>query len=342
MHALVINGIFEVLNAFAVSPGKAVHLKEPMDRALEVLHGLVDRKDFYAEILTKDFLSRLEGLLPLGLALEVGGPMALASHPIRAPYDPSSNCSLLALLQRARNLIEPAPQSGEAPPWSSYVGFVKTICDHFRRLADDPTVASSALMYSLNVSVRQILFLLLNECRRARDVNSSSLDKLEEKAGGLIWFYGWAAYNAKAMDHQRTREASKYLGCVGLSYLDSGFDEPGLTAARNITSLAEHGEQKLKGVSIHELASLLLPLRWVKLLAREMDQTVTLERLEETEQRVIKKLSALNDLKATLDELERQRWSELNQPHGHLLLDPYQPEVVLLRILGRRQQTVSD
>ena len=197
-------------------------------------------------------------------------------------------------------------------------------------------------MFSLNVSVRQILFLLLNECRQARDANSSSLDSLEEKAGGLIWFYGWAAYNAEAMDHQRTREASECLGCVGLSYLDSGFDEPAVTAARNITSLTEHGAQKLRGVSLHELASMLLPLRWVKLLAREMSRTIAVERLEELEQEVIAKLSTLSNLKTTLDDLERQHWSELNQPQGPFSLDRYQPEAVLLRILSRRQQTASE
>ena len=241
------------------------------------------------------------------------------AFPVGSPYDPSSNRSLLALLQRARNLIEPAPNGGEAPSWPRYIGFVETVCDHFRRLAVNPAAASSALLFSLNVSVRQILFLLLNECRRARDVSSSSLGKLEEKAGGLIWFYGRAAYNAKVMDHQRAREASECLGCVGLSYLESGFHEPALTAARNITSLAERGAQKLKRVSLQELASLLLPLRWVKLLAGEMDQTMTLERLEETVQGVIKKLSALNDLKATLDELERQRWSAEDLVDGSLL-----------------------
>jgi hypothetical protein len=62
VHALVIKGIFEVLNLFAVSRGKAIHLKEPMDRALEVLHGLVERKDYHADYLTADFLRKLEGL----------------------------------------------------------------------------------------------------------------------------------------------------------------------------------------------------------------------------------------------------------------------------------------
>ncbi len=193
VHAFVMEGIFEVLNRFALSPGKAVHLTEPLSRGLEVLHGLVERKDSCAGAVTRDFLSKLEALVPSGLVLEATDPMALARHPIAPPYDPSSNHSLLVLLQRSRNLIEPTPQTGDAPSWTKFVGFVETICDHFRNLTDNPALASSALMFSLNATVRQILLLLLDESRRARRANSTSLDELERKAGGLIWFYGSAA-----------------------------------------------------------------------------------------------------------------------------------------------------
>ncbi len=141
------------------------------------------------------------------------------------------------------------------------------------------------------------------------------------------------------MDHQRTGESSECLGFVGLSYLNSEFDEGALTAARNITCLAEQYARKLKGVSSNDLPSLLLPLRWIKLLARQMNRTATLERLEEIEQEVLAKLSDLGDLKTHLDELERERREEMSRPFERWSLDPYEPETLLAKILNRRQQT---
>ena len=126
VHALVIDGIFEILNLFAVSPEKAVHLKEPLDRALEVLHGLVERKDFHAEYLTRDFLRKLEVLLPFGLALEVTEPMALARHPVGPPYDPSSNRSLLASLTARAESDRARPKQ-----WGSTILVqVRSICQN--------------------------------------------------------------------------------------------------------------------------------------------------------------------------------------------------------------------
>jgi hypothetical protein len=257
-------------------------------------------------------------------------------HPIGPPYDASSDLSLVALVGRARNLIEPIRAHTGPVSWSHFTAFVESITKHFRLISEYPAIASSILMFSLNLSVRQIVHCLLDESRRAREADSNSLEELQQLAGSLINFYGSVAYHAKAMDLQRTREAAESLGILALQSLDYGLDELALTAAQNIASLGTNGAKKLSNISLQHLASVLIPTRWIRRLAREMDRKNTLGRLNEIEQKLGAAFPEHTSMIAQLDELEREHWERISQGHPHPLIS--EVEHLLARLLGHRRR----
>jgi hypothetical protein len=225
---------------------------------------------------------------------------------------------------------------GKARSWSGFAGFAETIRDHLLRLAAKPGVASSTLMYSLNLSVRQLAFCVLDESRRARAAEQPSAEQMERIAGSLIWFYGTVAYRAAAMDVQRSCEAADRLGWLGLWSLEWISDECALTAAKNIVSLAQYGATKLTGASIHDLASVLLPLRLIKWLARESGRSTVIDRICEMEKELALKLTDAPTLTAETDDLEIEALERIRRGTG--LLPFHEVEALLAHLLGQRQR----
>jgi hypothetical protein len=98
---------------------------------------------------------------------------------------------LLGLLSLAQGPYIPGEHPRRQAP---YLPVADVICDHFRNIARNSLLASSKLMFSLGQTARQILVSLRQEIK-ARDSQSSDLEALETKAGGLIYFYSNGSNN---------------------------------------------------------------------------------------------------------------------------------------------------
>jgi hypothetical protein len=106
VHLQTVDGIFQIVRAFLTSPGKGVHVNEPLKRGLEILHILCERKDPALIPALRSFLEELQSLLPVVAVIETGQFAELLHLPLAPAYDNSVASSLPWLIQRSAAFVE--------------------------------------------------------------------------------------------------------------------------------------------------------------------------------------------------------------------------------------------
>jgi hypothetical protein len=131
-----VDGIFQILKSYITSPGKAIHVNEPLKRGLEILHTLCERMEFSLDHVVRAFLDELLVLVPLAGVLETKQFGELLHLPLTPAYDVSFESSLPHLLQRAAVLAKENKEHPWVSPWSDFLELGEAIWRHFRNLAE--------------------------------------------------------------------------------------------------------------------------------------------------------------------------------------------------------------
>ena len=109
----------------------------------------------------------------------------------------------------------------------------------------------------------------------------------------------------------------------------------------DITSVSTSGAEKIANIRTGDLAALLVPLRLMKVLAKEIGSTKMAERIQQEEEKDLAKLAQHHDLKTDLDSREQECLNDLALGSGKLILNPNGPEALLAGILRHREATAS-
>jgi hypothetical protein len=342
VHLLIVDGIFQILRRFITSPGKAVHVNEPLTRGLEVLHALCEREDSWLDHVMRSFLAELQALVPVATALETKQFGELLHLPLAPAFDVSVESSLPSLVQRSTTFVK---QSGERPwinPWSDFLKLGDRISGHFRNLSKNPGLAASQMMFYLIRSLQRIAQIYLQQILRARRERPKCAQEIEVQLKSYLSFFWSSGQNAGAMSLQWTENATKCLGCIGLAALNEGLDETSRSALGNIASVTKAAGEKIPNVGGHELARLLMPLRLMKELATEIGTAHLLLQLQTEEEKALTDLARYPDLKEILDRCEREWLRELAQGTREWLLDSDDPEALLMQILNQRARDAAN
>ncbi len=192
------------------------------------------------------------------------------------------------------------------------------------------------MMFYLIQSLQMIASVYLNEIRRARQEHPEHSDEIEHQLGWYLAFFSYAAHSAAVMNFTWIENATKCLGWIGLASIDEDFFDTTRSVAGKITSIAKATVEKIPKTGSHQLARLLFPLRLMAELATQIGATCLVEEIRTIEEKILSELARYGDLKTMLDRQE-QHWHEevLRNTRGWLL-DPNDPEALLLKILQRR------
>lgn len=240
-------------------------------------------------------------------------------------------------LARSTALIK---EDGERPwvnPWHAFLELGDTISRHFRHLSENAGLASSQLMFYLIQSLRKIASIYLCEILRAREKNPSHAEEIERQLARFLAFFWSSANMAKSMSRQSTENSTECLGWIGLAFLNEGLPETTMSAARNIGFVTTAAATKIENIGVHELASMLMPLRLMLVLATEIGSTEMAKRIQDAEQKALAKVSQYPELKTILDGQQHEKLDELAGNDQELILDD--AEALLLQILKQRARS---
>jgi hypothetical protein len=340
VHLQTVDGIFQIVRSFITSPGKAIHVNEPLKRGLEVLRGLCERNDLALDRVLRSFLDELQSFVPVATVLETGQFGELLHLPLAPAYDPTFECSLPCLVQRSTALVREDAAHPWVDPWRDFLELGEGLSRHFRSLSENPGLAASQMMFYLIQSLQMIGSVYLKEIQRARREHSKSISEIEGQLGWYLSFFWSSAKSAKAMKFQWTENAVKCLGWIGLAALNGRLDETARSAVENIASVTKSAAEKIQNVGSHELARLLMPMRLMMHLATKLGIIHMVRQIQGEEDKVMAELAGYTDLKPILDRCVRDCLHEL--AYGRrLILDPNDPESLLLQILNQRAQDAA-
>ncbi len=342
IHAHTIEGISEILKTFAMSTDKGLHLREPLKRGLEVLQALCERRDPNLDHTVRSVLEQLEGLLPGALLLETGQFGELLYLPLGPAYDVSFEASLPRLVQRSTAMVKEDPERPGVNPWRDFLDLNDKIARHFRTLSENAGLAASGLMFYLIQAQQMIGSTYVQQLVLARRKYPSYVDKIERQLAWFLSFFWSTARAATTMKRNWSEDAVNCLGWLGLASLNEGFNDTATSVAQNITAIAFEAAEKIKPVRDEDLARLLIPLRLMAWLASEIGATTLFERIQDEEKKVIAGLTKNPNLKTVLDHEEQEKRQELIFGRDAGLLDPNDPEALLLEILHRRGKPAAD
>jgi hypothetical protein len=310
-------------------------INEPLKRGLEILHILCERKDPALIPALRSFLEELESLLPLVAVIETKQFGELLHLPLAAAYDTSVESSLPWLIQRSAALVEKETPTPRASPWRHFLELGDRVSRHFRRLAESPGLASSQMMFYLIQSLQMIASIYLHEIQRARQQDPERAAEIEGQLGWYLSFFWSSAQSATEMSFQWTESATDCLGWIGLRALNEGCVDTTQSALQNIAAVTKAAAAKIPGVASHQLARLLMPMRLMMELAPEVGATHMMDRIQTVEENTLAELTLHLDIKDVLDRYERDCRRE--RARGGIL-DPDDPESLLLQILSQRQR----
>jgi hypothetical protein len=176
----------------------------------------------------------------------------------------------------------------------------------------------------------------------AQKSRPASVNELERQVAWYMSFY-WSVFDhVEKIEFWRAHESTECLGWIGLAFLDAGFAEVALSAASNIVSVVDDCSTKLPAASPNRLAELLIPMRLIRSLARLDDTPGLSDRFAAIELKAAQKLAGWDQIVAALDEREQEILLELEGLHGASVLDPNDPQGLLVRILLRRNREEAE
>ncbi len=330
-----VDGIFEILNVLLAAKGKALHTAEPLKRGLEILHVLCARQDSALDRVTRRFLEKLHLLVPVSITLETKQFGELLHLPLAAAYDVGNESSLPNLIRRALVLFQEHPDRPHINPWSRFLELNEGLAIHFRKLANNPGLAASQIMFYLIPALQMIGCVHLRALEREgswQDYLAHS-EEVEKQLAWYLSFFWSSTKNANVLDRTRMEDATKCLGWIGLAALDEGFNSTALSVIRNVASLTKTSAEKIPNVQDRDLATLLMPLRLMSLLASEIGSAHMVKQIEVEEQKVFGGLPQFADLKGVLDHEHQEFRDDLANDQTGFLMRPNDPEDLLIKIL---------
>lgn len=249
------------------TPNKAALVNEFLKDVMTLAHHLVQQRHFMADHVLQHILRKIQELAPLALIHEkaLGAPVVMM--PLALPYDVADPRSLAHLVGRAASLIERSEQRRWVNSYRDFIKLNEGIWRHFRELADRVDLGHSWLLWHITETIKQIAQVYLHLLKEPISNDAYYVDELVTQLRSHLSFF-WAAFSkATAVDFTFAEHASKTLSWIGLAFLDAGHKKITQASADNIVSITNDGCKKIKGLSAHQVADLLLPIWYMRMLA---------------------------------------------------------------------------
>jgi hypothetical protein len=269
VHLPAIDGCFDMALTFltAATPNKAALVNEFLKDILTLAHHLVQQKHFMADHVLQHILGKIEELAPLALIHEKVLGSAVVEMPLALPYDVGAQLSIAYLVGRAASLIERSEQRAWAKSYGDFIEINKEVWRHFRDLAEKVDLGQSWLLWHITGTIQHIaqVYLCLLKEPMANDAHY-----VDELAAQLRWYlsFFWVAFSkANAVDLTYAEHATETLGWIGLAFLDAGHQKITEASADNIMSITKDGWKKIDGLSAYQIADLLIPIWYMRVLA---------------------------------------------------------------------------
>jgi hypothetical protein len=269
VHLPAIDGCYEIARTFltTTTPNKATLVNEFLRDIMTLAHHLVQQRHFMADHVLQHILEKNLELAPYALLHEkaLGAPVIIM--PLALPYDVTNEYSLSHLVRRAASLIDWSEYRAWAKSYGDFRELNEKIWRHFRDLVEKVDLGQSWLLWDITGTIQHIAQLYLCLLKEPMTNDAHYVDEL---AAQLRWYlsFFWEAFSkANVVDLTYAKHASETLGWVGLTFLDVGHKKITQASANNIVSIAKYGSPKIDALSADQIADLLMPIWYMRMLA---------------------------------------------------------------------------
>lgn len=330
VHIPLIDALCEIAEQFLVA-GKVELANVVLTELMSLLHHLLDKKYYPYRLILGEVLDKLPIICILAIgSTKVKGESAFGLS--LAPYDPTSQVSLGYLVGRAAQLIK-KDDSEWVNPYHDFIEVNKSICGHFRNLAEKINFQGTFLLWHLTQTIKHIagVYLWVLEQNITDDPHIGPL--VDE----IPWYsaFFWVVFENATIEfsHQRAEEACDVLAWIGLQFYLRHYDSITGNSIENIYSIIESYSKH--SPEPYGLADLFIYLWQFHILAEHENDRVLLQKVDN---KIASKPEAVdaNLWKLATDALEtrkRQLAERLREPERYLVEED--AKAVLREILSK-------